>query len=94
MVTTATTGDGVPKLLDALDAHRQQVASQPDARARLARAEAQVWSIVGDRVRQRLTEDMRRAETDAVLRSVAAHELDPFAGADRLLAALPDQRSA
>ena len=85
MVTTAIAGTGVPELLDALDRHREQVASAPDAAARLARAEAEVWSIVGDRVRQRLTAHGTRAATADVLRSVAAHELDPFAAADRLL---------
>jgi GTPase len=85
MVTTATTGDGVPALLDALDAHRATVASAPDAAARLARAESQVWSIVGDRVRRRLTDGVRRRETEAVLAAVAAHELDPFTAADRLI---------
>src|SRR5207247_301347 len=67
MVTTATTGDGVPELLAALDRHRTQVASAPDAAARLARAGSEVWSIVGDRVRSRLTSDDRAAATDAVL---------------------------
>jgi LAO/AO transport system kinase len=85
MVTTATTGDGVSELLDALDRHRAMVASAPDAEARLARAASQVWSIVGDRVRQGLMDGSSREATDAVLRSVAAHELDPFAAADRLL---------
>ena len=85
MVTTATTGDGVPQLLDALDRHRARVAAAPDAAARLARTEAQVWSIVGERVRDRLTGDDSRASTDAILRQVAAHELDPFAAADLLL---------
>jgi LAO/AO transport system kinase len=85
MVTTATTGDGVPELLDALDRHRTQVAAAPDTAARLARAGSQVWSIVGDRIRQRLTQNDHRADTEAVLRAVAAHELDPFAAADRLL---------
>jgi len=86
MVTTATSGAGVAALLDALDTHRTQVAAAPDAPARLARAESEVWSIVGDRVRQRLLDDGHRAETDAVLRAVASHELDPFGAADRLLA--------
>jgi len=85
MVTTATSGDGVPALLDALDQHRAQVASAPDAAARLARAASEVWSVVGDRVRARLTNPERAVSTDAVLRAVAAHELDPFAAADRLL---------
>jgi LAO/AO transport system kinase len=89
MITTATTGGGVPALLDALDRHREQVAAAPDAAARLARAASEVWSIVGDRVRQRLTSMDHAAATEDVLRAVAAHELDPYAAADRLLADRP-----
>jgi LAO/AO transport system kinase len=89
MVTTATTGEGVPKLLDALDTHRRQVASHPDARARLARAEAQVWSIVGDRLRDRLTVEAKRARTESLIRAVAAHDVDPFTAADELLDGVP-----
>ena len=85
MVTTATTSEGVPALLDALDRHRDQVASAPGAAARLARAEAEVWSIVGERVRQRLTDGERAQATNRLMRAVAAHELDPFAAADDLL---------
>jgi LAO/AO transport system kinase len=92
MVTTATTGDGVKKLLDALDTHRQQVASHPDAHARLARAEAQVWSIVGDRLRDRLTVEANRARTESLIRAVAAHDLDPFTAADELLDGVPAAR--
>jgi LAO/AO transport system kinase len=85
LVTTATTGDGIPGLLERLDRHRARGREAGDTPARLARAEAQVWSILADRVRRRLTDDAHRDETDAVLRAVAAHELDPFAAADRLL---------
>jgi LAO/AO transport system kinase len=85
MVTTATTGDGVPALLDAIDRHRAQVASAPDAAARVARATSEVWSIVGDRIRERLTDDGHRGDTNAVMRAVASHDLDPYAAADRLL---------
>jgi LAO/AO transport system kinase len=87
MLTTAIDGTGVPKLLDALDRHRAHVASAPDAAARLARAASEVWSLVGDRVRARLTDPEHAASTDALVRAVAAHELDPYAAADRLLAA-------
>jgi LAO/AO transport system kinase len=85
MVTTATSGEGVPALLDALDTHRTQVAFAPDAAARLARAASEVWALIGDRVRHRLTSGTYAGTTDEVLRAVAAHEIDPYAAADRLL---------
>jgi LAO/AO transport system kinase len=85
LVTTATTGTGIPELLAALDRHRERSREGADSPARLARAESQVWSILGDRIRAALTAEARRAATDATLRAVADHELDPFAAADRLL---------
>ena len=59
-----------------------------DTPARLARAEAQVWAILADRLRAELHAPANREATDATMREVAAHELDPFAAADRLLAEL------
>ena len=89
LITTAATGEGVPELLVALDRHR---AAGEDAaatdRARLARAEAQVWAILGERLRGSLVDAERRTATEQVLAEVAAHRLDPYAAADRLLAAL------
>jgi hypothetical protein len=53
--------------------------------ARLARAEAQVWAILGDRLRAELHAPANRTVTDGTILAVASHELDPFAAADRLL---------
>jgi LAO/AO transport system kinase len=88
LVTTASTGAGVPELLAALDAHRASARDGADSPARLARAGAQVWAILGDRIRASLTAEDRRVATEATLRAVADHALDPFAAADRLLADL------
>jgi LAO/AO transport system kinase len=77
---------GVPELLSALDAHHagRAGADRPQA-ARIARARAQVEGILADRSREALWSAVRRAETEALLEQVAAHELDPYAAADRLL---------
>ena len=87
LVTTAATGDGVPELLAALDRHRATGETGRSTAARLARAEAQVWAIVGERVRERLarTDALDPDATAATLGAVAAYELDPYAAADRLL---------
>jgi len=88
LVTTAATGEGVPELLAALDRHRaagRAAATAPTAR--LARAEAQVWAILGDRLRASLLDPEREAGTRQVLAEVAEHRLDPYAAADRLLGA-------
>ena len=89
LITTAATGEGVPELLAALDRHRAAGREGPgSARARLARAEAQVWAILGERLRASLVGPERRTDTERLLEEVAAHELDPYAAADRLLATL------
>lgn len=91
LVTTAVTGDGIPELMAALDRHRAKGRDAVDSTARLARAEAQVWAILADRLRARLHEAGHASATDATMRKVAAHELDPFAAADQLLADLGER---
>ena len=93
MITTAATGDGVPELLAALDRHRLVGGGDRRAPARRARAEAQVWAIVADRLRARLDDPAHRDATAATLERVAAHEVDPYAAADRLLAAINPEES-
>ena len=88
LITTAATGDGVPELLAALDRHRASGHAGASAAARLARAEAQVWSIVADRLHARLTDSTHAEATTAALADVAEHRVDPYAAADRLLGSL------
>ena len=92
LVTTASTGEGVDELLVALDRHRaagRDAASGGAAgKARLARAEAQVWAILSDRLRDALREVPHDDATRATLAEVAEHRLDPYTAADRLLEAL------
>ena len=85
LITTAATGAGVPELLTALDRHRAAGRADVSAPARLARAEAQVWAIVTDRLRGELHDEPNRKATEATLEAVAAHELDPYTAADALL---------
>ena len=75
----------MPELLAALDRHRAVGRVGESSAARLARAEAQVWAIVADRLRARLHDADHAAATDALLEEVAEHRLDPYAAADRLL---------
>jgi LAO/AO transport system kinase len=85
LITTAATGLGVPELLAALDRHRAAGREGLSDGARLARAEAQVWAILADRLGDALRVPARADETRAVLDAVADHRLDPYAAADRLL---------
>jgi LAO/AO transport system kinase len=114
LVTTAATGDGVTELLAAIDRHRSVAHSTEGDSARLKRAESQVWSVLVDRLHERvraLEDDQTervagdpRTEAERfegrpraagqLLRSVAAHDLDPYAAADAILTELmPDARA-
>jgi LAO/AO transport system kinase len=93
LVTTATTGDGIPELLATLDRPRARGRAAGGTPARLARAEAQVWAILADRLRADLRAPSYRAATDALLGRVASHEVDPFSAADALLAGLRPEKS-
>jgi LAO/AO transport system kinase len=86
LITTAATGAGVPELLAALDRHRTAGREGESTAARLARAEAQVFAIVAERVRAGSMDATHAPLTAAVLAEVAAHRLDPYTAADRLLA--------
>jgi LAO/AO transport system kinase len=88
LITTASTGAGVPELLAALDRHRDAGHDGATPAARLVRAEAQVWAILADRLRGSLREQPRQATTNETLAAVANHQLDPYAAADRLLASI------
>jgi LAO/AO transport system kinase len=88
LITTASTGEGVPALLAALDRHRAAGREGLADAARLARAEAQVWAIVAERLRRRFHGAAAAPATEATLRAVAEHRLDPYTAADRLLATL------
>jgi LAO/AO transport system kinase len=89
LVTTASTGEGVDELLVALDRHRAAGRDEAGtATARLARAEAQVWAILSDRLRDALHQAPHADATRATLAEVADHSLDPYAAADRLIEAL------
>jgi LAO/AO transport system kinase len=91
LITTAATGGGVPELLAALDRHRAAGREGLTDGARLARAEAQVWAIVSDRMRQELQSERVAGTTRHVLGEVANHRLDPYAAADELFGLLTDQ---
>ena len=54
-------------------------------RPALARARAQVDGILGERLRARLATPEEAASMAALYAAVAAHEIDPYAAADRAL---------
>ncbi len=88
LVTTASTGEGVPELLTALDRHRTADREGLTAEARRARALAQIRGVLAERLSDRLRGDALAPLTGSIVDDVAAHRLDPYAAADRLLDAI------
>ena len=85
LVTIAATGAGVPELLAALDRHRTGAGGARGEATRMARAEAQIWAVLSDRLHERARSYGAAPIAAELLRAVAAHELDPYAAADSLL---------
>ena len=79
LVTTATSGDGVVALADAIESHRMVARSPMQA---LERAANQVRRALADLAADRAAGS---GSWDATLQSVADRELDPMTAAERLL---------
>ena len=84
LLTTATSGEGVAALADAIEAHRS-TARAPEQAA--ARARNQVRRALADFATSR---GSRHPDWEATLQSVAEHELDPISAAERLLGMDPE----
>jgi len=79
LLTTATTGEGVAALADAVEAHRSQARTPVAARERAAN---QVRRALADVAAGRAAGS---SDWEATLDAVAARELDPVTAAERLL---------
>jgi LAO/AO transport system kinase len=91
--TEATTGKGVPELLDAIERFRTHTAQTQENRRR-ARAESRVRELLAQRFVQYVERDVLAAgEFEGVLDRIAARELDPYTVVDQILKrALPKLR--
>jgi LAO/AO transport system kinase len=88
LVTTASTGEGVPELLAALDRRRATGHDGLTVDARRARAMAQIRGVLADRLADRLRDPALAPLAGSLVDEVAEHRLDPYAAADRLLEAI------
>ena len=79
IMTTAVSGEGVPALVDEIEAHRREGQSPEQARER---AGHQIRRALGDVVARRAAAS---AAWDATVEAVAMREMDPLTAADRLL---------
>lgn len=90
LTTVAIQAGGVSELVTAIAAHRSWLAGSGGLRRRRAsRARHEVEAIAVSAIRRRLAEIRGAATLAEVAGQVAAGELDPYAAAEQLLAALP-----
>jgi LAO/AO transport system kinase len=83
--TVATTGDGVPDLMEAIARFREH-AKDTEPPRRLARAESRLREIVSGRLMADLEQRvLAPGELTAMVGRIAARELDPYTAADQLL---------
>ncbi len=89
LATVASRGDGIDELVAALDAHRAwaDTAGERDRR-RAARARAEIEAVTLGRLRSRMEGVSGGAGLAELATRTAAGELNPYAAADELLAAL------
>jgi LAO/AO transport system kinase len=85
MLTTATTGDGVAELADAVDRHRDVARERIAARDR---AQHQVRRALADAAAERA---MARPDWEETIRAVADRALDPVTAAELFLESQPSE---
>lgn len=84
--TTASSGEGIVQVVDALDEHRAWLAETGELqRRRAARARVEVEALAFAELRKRWRTHETAVDLDALTAAVAAGELDPFSAADRLI---------
>ena len=81
LLTTATSGEGVAALVDAIEADRARARSPDQAQAR---ARNQLLRAISERSRRNAE---GQPEWDSIVKDVAEHRIDPISAADRLLEA-------
>ena len=79
LLTTATTGEGVEALADAIDADRTRARSPDQARIR---ARNQLLRAIAERSRRQAE---AHGEWDSTVAQIAEHQIDPITAAERLL---------
>lgn len=89
LTSVASTGQGLDEVVDAVDRHRAHLTETGKLnRLRDARVRAEIESIVVTAVRARMGAIDSGALLDSLAGKVMAGDLDPYAAADELLAAL------
>jgi LAO/AO transport system kinase len=83
--TTATSGEGIDKLVSAVDEFRVRPAATTDARRR-TRGERRLLDLVSEQFMRRVRQKVAPAELDALVDRIAARDVDPYTAAADLMA--------
>jgi len=90
--TIATSGAGVPELVETIARFREHGASM-QAERRRTRSAYRLRELVADRFMRRLEQDvLRQGELEEIVDRIAARELDPYTAANDLLQRAIDSR--
>ncbi len=88
--TTATRGEGLDRLADAIEEHGEYLETSGElARSRAVDARHQVLTIARQILLERIRQSTSEADLQALVLRVAARELDPHSAAEELTAVLP-----
>jgi len=89
--TVGTSGEGVPALWDAVNAHRKYASESGQlATRRSFRSREELREIVANRLHQRAREICTGDRWDALTAAVVEHESDPWTAADTMLEGVLD----
>ena len=89
LLTTATSGEGVDEVVDAITAHRQHLDESGElTRRRLARVRREIEALALTEVRSRFAHLSGDARLDTLAEQVLAGDTDPFEAADSLVETL------
>ena len=92
LATTATTGEGVDAVWDAVERHRRHLEDSGGlGRRRRERIAADLEAAVTARLEHRIGELLAGERYDGIVAAVLERRLDPWSGADALLAERKDQ---
>ena len=89
--TVAQSGEGIDAVVEAIDTHREWLASSGQLQVRRTRrARDEVEAIAMTALREQWHDVHERTDLDVLAEKVVAGEIDPYAASDELLAGLAD----
>lgn len=84
--TVALTGEGVPKLIEKLEEHKQFLQKEKEHKKSLLKAEAELVEAIKEQTASAIIEELkRRGKLKELLQKILKREIDPVSAAEKLL---------